>query len=79
MQRVAVAAADVLDLRHFFLEGGVIGCLDQVEALAVSGMKAADDLFGRTTPREFPNFRTLSSTMMDLRVITVVITYYRTG
>jgi hypothetical protein len=54
MERVAIAVTDVLDLCHFFLEDGVIGCnqvppfrgLYKIERLPVASMKAIDDFFG---------------------------------
>jgi hypothetical protein len=76
---VAVAAYNILRLDHFLFEFGIRGYdlvsavirFDEQKTLPFSSVQALEQFFGRITPRELPNLRTLSSTM----VITIVITF----
>ncbi|HWO33186.1 MAG TPA: hypothetical protein VNO32_30680 [Candidatus Acidoferrum sp.] len=74
MQRIAIAANDVISLRRLFLEARIvrrepvtaIRSIDQEQRFTVARLQAINGLmtsFGSTTPSEFPNLRTLSSTM----------------
>src|SRR6266496_3014743 len=67
MQRIAVAANDVLGLRHLFLERGIVRrepiatvrSLDQKQQFTVAGMQTVDSLFRQANTERVAEFADL--------------------